>query len=279
MTPMMTVLLKRASLSIFLLFLGVLPGLAADRERVERFLEITGFDVALESIALGAGQAPQMLGLEPGRFGADWKITSEIVFDTRVMHRMAVDILEQALEDDLLDHAIGFYASNLGQRLVAVENDAHMEEGEDRRKLGEDLLAEMGDDARPRMDLFKRMSKAIDPDGIGVKALQEIQIRFLLAASAAGVIELRLDEGGLRALMAEREPEMRTAIANNAVLSSSYTYRAFDLKDLTEYVEALEDPRMQRVYELLNAVQYEITANRFEALAVRLSELQPGQDI
>jgi hypothetical protein len=79
--------------------------------------------------------------------------------------------------------------------------------------------------------------------------------------------------------MAEREPEMRAAIARNAVLSSSYTYRAFDLEDLTAYVEALEDPRMQRVYELLNAVQYEITANRFEALAVRLSELQPGQDI
>ena len=36
---------------------------------------------------------------------------------------------------------------------------------------------------------------------------------------------------------------------------------------------------MQRVYELLNAVQYEITANRFEALAYRMSDVEPGQDI
>ncbi len=36
---------------------------------------------------------------------------------------------------------------------------------------------------------------------------------------------------------------------------------------------------MQEVYELLNAVQYEITANRFEELARRLADLTPAQDI
>lgn len=45
------------------------------------------------------------------------------------------------------------------------------------------------------------------------------------------------------------------------------------------YAEALEQPDMQKVYELLNAVQYEIMANRFEVLAARMSGLQPGQDI
>jgi hypothetical protein len=41
----------------------------------------------------------------------------------------------------------------------------------------------------------------------------------------------------------------------------------------------LEHPLMQQVYALLNAVQYEITANRFEALAYRLQDLQPAQDL
>jgi hypothetical protein len=36
---------------------------------------------------------------------------------------------------------------------------------------------------------------------------------------------------------------------------------------------------MQEVYELLNAVQNEITANRFEVLAYRMAEMHPGQDI
>ena len=36
---------------------------------------------------------------------------------------------------------------------------------------------------------------------------------------------------------------------------------------------------MQEVYELLNAVQYEIMANRFEVLAAKMANLHPGQDI
>jgi len=36
---------------------------------------------------------------------------------------------------------------------------------------------------------------------------------------------------------------------------------------------------MARVYELMNAVQYEIMANRFEVLAARMAELQPAQEL
>jgi len=42
---------------------------------------------------------------------------------------------------------------------------------------------------------------------------------------------------------------------------------------------ALEHPDMKLVYELLNAVQYEIMANRFEVLATRMADLHPPQDI
>ncbi|MEX0366239.1 MAG: hypothetical protein AB3N22_09245, partial [Ruegeria sp.] len=37
---------------------------AADRVKLQEFLEVTGFDVALESIRLSAGSAPEMLGLQ-----------------------------------------------------------------------------------------------------------------------------------------------------------------------------------------------------------------------
>ena len=42
---------------------------AADPQEVEAFLEVTGFDVALESIRLSADAAPQMLGLQAQDFG------------------------------------------------------------------------------------------------------------------------------------------------------------------------------------------------------------------
>ncbi|MEL6608443.1 MAG: hypothetical protein AAFO93_05985 [Pseudomonadota bacterium] len=45
------------------------------------------------------------------------------------------------------------------------------------------------------------------------------------------------------------------------------------------YLDALEHPLMQRVYELMNAVQFQLQAQRFETLAERMVDLYPQQDI
>ena len=48
---------------------------AADRDRLQAFLQVTGFDVSLESIALSAEHAPDMLGMESNDLvtvGAQW---------------------------------------------------------------------------------------------------------------------------------------------------------------------------------------------------------------
>ena len=123
------------------------------------------------------------------------------------------------------------------------------------------------------------MNKAIDSAGNSVRAIQEIQYRFLLAASAAGVVDLKVDPDELRAMLLEDEPRLRRALQESALTGAAYTYRDFSDADLEAYAEALEHPAMQRVYELLNAVQYEIMANRFEVLAARMGTLQSGQDI
>ena len=36
---------------------------------------------------------------------------------------------------------------------------------------------------------------------------------------------------------------------------------------------------MQEVYELMNAVQFEIMADRFELVAEKLAEINPGQEL
>jgi len=253
---------------------------AADRERIETFLEVTGFDVALDSIALSAGSAPDMLGLEAGDFGSAWVRLAEQVFDTSVMHGLALQILEETLDDDALDHASEFYASELGQRLVGAENAAHMVAEDDIiQQAGRRIVSDLVRDGSARLGVLKRMGVAIDAADTGIKAVQQIQLRFLMAARDAGVIDLDLDVAGLEALMKEQEGDLRLALQASALAGSAYTYQAFSDQELLDYVVALEQPLMQTVYELLNAVQYEITANRFELLASRLSELAIGQDI
>lgn len=267
-------------LNTALLVFTFTPAQAADRDKIEAFLNVTGFDVALDSIALSAKSAPSMLGMDPEMFGSDWDRLSDNVFDTSVMRTIALEILEATLEDDLLNHAVEFYASDLGQRLVVVENASHMIKGDDdKAATGAEIVAELRADNPDRVAMFERMNRAIDASGSSLRALQEIQVRFLLAATAAGVIELRIDADELRAMIKEQEEEILVALKESALEGAAYTYQDFSDPDVEAYTVALEQKEMQQVYELLNAVQYEITANRFETLASRLVELGSGQDI
>lgn len=252
---------------------------AADRANVEAFLKVTGFDVAIDSIALSATSAPDLLGMNQGDFGVQWTTVAEDVFDTELMQNRALDILEATLEDDLLAHAAAFYASDLGQRLVEVENSSHMADDEAKELVGNAMLADLEAKDDPRIDLFRRMSVAIDPNDIGPQAMTEIQVRFILAASYAGVIDLRTDEDGLRALLNENAEEMAEAIETSSLANAAYTYRDFTLEELVAYTEALEHPDMMTVYELMNAVHFEVMSNRFEALALRMGDIQPVQDL
>lgn len=256
------------------------PAKAADRAKIGAFLNVTGFDVALDSISLSASSAPSMLGMQENEFGHDWQWLARQVFDTRVMRRLAEDILEATLSDEALSHAAGFYASNLGQRLVEAENASHqMEDRDARRDQGTRIVAGLVGTGSPRLELIKRMNRAVSSTDTSVAAMQEIQLRFLLAANAAGVIKLKVDTDDLRAIMKSQEGEMRLDIQKSALAGSAYTYRDFSDADIETYAKALEHPEMQEVYELLNAVQYEIMANRFEVLAVRMAEMHPSEDI
>ncbi|WP_028956506.1 DUF2059 domain-containing protein [Sulfitobacter sp. 20_GPM-1509m] len=253
---------------------------AADRARLETFLEVTGFDVALDSIRLSASSAPAMLGLEAEDFGTQWTVMADDVFNTAKMHDMALDILGATLEDDLLDHATEFYDTDLGRRLVVAENNSHMEDdSEAKSEAGQAIVAGLERIDSPRLDALKRMNAASDSAGTAVRAIQEVQVRFLMAAAAAGVIELKMEEPDLREAMRADEDELRQSIAESALSGAAYTYQAFSDAEVLDYAKALEDSDMRKVYDLMNAVQYEIMANRYEALAARMRNLQPSQEL
>ncbi|SHK40994.1 hypothetical protein SAMN05444000_12816 [Shimia gijangensis] len=252
---------------------------AADRSAVEAFLKVTGFDVAIDSIALSAESAPEMLGLDAGDFGAEWRFVSKQVFDPEVMQERATKILVETLEDSYLAHAAEFYASDLGLRLVEAENVSHFEDDTVKYDTGREIVAEMVKDGSERIELLRRMNHAIDPNDIGPQAVQEIQIRFILAASYAGVIDLKIDEDGLRAALAENENAMRLEMEASSLANSAYTYREFSDAEVLAYTEALEHPDMQVVYELMNAVHFEVMMNRFQLLATKMGNMQPQQDL
>lgn len=252
---------------------------AADRAKLEAFMEVTGFDVALDSLRLSAGQAPALLGLSEDSFGSDWTRLADEVFASEGLRADALDILEQTMDDDMLNHAAGFYASDLGQRLVEAENEAHMDDSAESDLAGQEIAAELIAEGSPRVEYFQQMSSAIGSIDNSIRAINEVQVRFLMAASAAGLTQRELDEEDLRAILNNRTGEMREAMQVGSVTNAAYTYRDFTDDEMKAYLEALREPLMQRVYELMNAVQFQLQIDRFEILAARMVELYPQQDI
>ncbi|MEL7299573.1 MAG: DUF2059 domain-containing protein [Pseudomonadota bacterium] len=255
------------------------PALAADRAKIAAFMEVTGFDVALDSLRLSAGQAPSMLGLSEENFGADWTRLADEVFASEGLRSDALDILEQTMDDDMLNHAADFYASDLGQRLVEAENAAHMDDSAESAMAGEEIAAELLEADSPKIQYFRDMSSAIGSIENSIRSITEVQVRFLMAAQGAGLVDTEWSEEELRAVLLSRAAEMEQAMIIGSVTNAAFTYRDFTDEEMLAYLEALREPLMQRVYELMNAVQFQLQADRFETLAARMVDLYPQQDI
>ena len=73
----------------------------------------------------------------------------------------------------------------------------------------------------PRVALLTRLNTASDVEDISIQAIQEVQVRFLMAAAGAGVIELRMEEPDLREALRSQEGDMRTSIKQNALANAA----------------------------------------------------------
>jgi hypothetical protein len=271
--------MRKILLATSLLFWTVMPVKSADRAQIEQFMAVTGFDVALESMRLSARDAPTMLGLDADDFGLSWSRLADRVFEPEALKSDALEILDKALTEDVLAHATGFYGSKLGQKLVAAENESHTLDFEDREAEGVRLAQALTARGSPQPQYFLDMAQSIGYVGATIKAYREVQVRFLMAASLAGLIDRRFDEVDLRAMLAQQDDEVRQAMSDNLIVANAFTYRDFTDREMEIYRDALAMPQMMEVYELMNAIHFTIMADRFERMAVEMVKLTPTQEL
>ena len=270
---------RKMLLAIALSFWAVMPAKAAEHAPITEFMAVTGFDVALESMRLSARDAPTMLGLDADDFGLSWSRLADRVFEPEALKSDALDILDKALTEDVLAHAAGFYGSKLGQKLVAAENESHTLDFEDREAEGMRLAQALTARGSPQPQYFLDMAQSIGYVGATIKAYREVQVRFLMAASLAGLIDRRFDEVDLRAMLAQQDDEMRQAMSDKLIVANAFTYRDFTDREMEIYRDALAMPQMMEVYELMNAIHFTIMADRFERMAVEMVKLTPTQEL
>jgi hypothetical protein len=274
----MTFIIK-LSFSLFVVILTAFPLYGADRDKIKAFMKVTGFDVSLESMRVSAGDAPAMLGLDSADFGRSWKLTADELFSPDSLKEDALDILQQALSDDVLLHASEFYASDLGRRLVSAENLSHFADSEVKKQQGGILLVGLLDRASPQPQYFRDMAKDIGAIDSGIRSFREVQVRFIMAAMGSGLIEQRLDEPDLRNMLAKEDASIKEQMLKNIVIANAYTYRDFTDREIAKYRGALSTDEMKEVYELMNAIHFAIMADRYERLAVKMVKLHPLQEL
>lgn len=133
--------------------------------------------------------------------------------------------------------------------------------------------------SRERQAILDRLMQAVGGTEGSIRAIREVQVRFLMAASAAGVVEYDIDEATLRAILAEGDAALDADLVRMGQHTAALTYASISDADLEAYTVALEAAQMKQVYELMNAIQFEIMANRFEALALRMAMIEQGQPL
>ena len=265
--------------NFLLIISAVVPSSAADRNAIETFMKVTGFDVSLESMRVSASDAPAMLGLDAADFGLSWKRIADELFEPESLKNDAVGILQQALSENVLVHASEFYASELGIRLVKAENLSHFEDSDQKKIDGELILAELVDRSSPQPQYFREMADSIGALESGIRSFREVQVRFIMAAMGAGLIDRQIDEADLRSMLAQQDAEIKTNMLQSLIIANSYTYRNFTDLEIAQYRDALATDEMKEVYELMNAIHFALMADRYEQMALKMVKLHPLQEL
>lgn len=272
-------LMTGAAVAVAAVCFGAAMAVAAERDSAREFLEVTGFDVAIASMQQGAMNGPGIAGADPDEFGSDWARLAEEVFEPEGMIEDSLDMMEEIMPQELVDHGIGFYGSELGQRLVEAENASQGMDSDRKMAEGELVVTRLADENPARIDEYRRITEAIGGVETSVRSVIEVQVRYLMAAMVAGASDIQFSEAELRDILSEQKGQLHQAIEMNSILGSAYVYQDFSDADVEAYRVALEDPQMQQVYEILNGIQFEIMADRYEELAGRLADLAPQTDI
>lgn len=265
--------------NFLLIISAVVPSSAADRNAIETFMKVTGFDVSLESMRVSASDAPAMLGLDAADFGVSWKRIADELFEPESLKNDAVGILQQALSENVLVHASEFYASELGIRLVKAENLSHFEDSDQKKIDGELILAKLVDRSSPQPQYFREMADSIGALESGIRSFREVQVRFIMAAMGAGLIDRQIDEADLRSMLAQQDAEIKTNMLQSLIIANSYTYRNFTDLEIAQYRDALATDEMKEVYELMNAIHFALMADRYEQMALKMVKLHPLQEL
>ena len=231
----------RRLLAVLLIVLTALPLWAGARHTVLMdILRIDELSQILHEEGLEFGATLNREWLE-GQGGPAWAQQVAHIYDA---HRLSEGIragLEPTLEGALLEETISFFASDLGTRIITLENSARRAMGN--AEVEEAARAQFADQKganTPRLDQINRMIEAGDLVNRNVTSALNSNYRFLRAL-VDGDVYVMSDAEILEDVLAERDAiELDTASWLGAFMSLAYS--PLTLQELTLYADFAVTP-------------------------------------
>ena len=141
-----------------------------------------------EGLDYGSSLDDEMLG---GQGGAGYQLQLQAIYDAPRMVETVRRALEDELQGEMLEQAITFYGSELGQKIVSLENSARRAIGDDDiEQAARGRYAELSGGDDPRLAQLTALVEAGDLVTNNVSSAMNSNYQFMRGLAEGGVLEM-----------------------------------------------------------------------------------------
>jgi hypothetical protein len=218
----------------------------------------------------------------PGAGGPGWLATVGMIYDGGRMQEAFVASLERELAANPagITQMEGFFASDLGQRVLTLELEARRalfdEATEEGAKAAWDELRTAGG---PRLDLLERFSSTNDLIESNVMGALNSNLAFYKGMTEGGAFGGEMTEDQMLADVWGQEADIRTQTADWLFPYLTLAYGPLSDEDLTAYIAFSASPAGQQLNAALFAAFDDVFTPISKALGLAVAKQMQGQDI
>ena len=215
-----------------------------------------------------------------GRGGADWRLTVSRIYDQQrmadtVRHRLDAEL---AMAD--LAPMIGFYISEQGRRIVALEVSARralLDAGVE--EASREALSAMISDDDPRLKLLEDFADAGELVELNVVGAMNSNYAFYTGLAEGGAFPGEMSEQDIVADIWGQEEMIRTDTEEWLFSYLALAYRPLSSEELSDYIEFMASPEGAKLNRAIFAAFDEMFVAVSLALGQSAAQLLSAQEL
>ncbi|RED17887.1 DUF2059 domain-containing protein [Pontivivens insulae] len=240
-------------------------------------LLLNGFDTMTQDMARDLRSPSEDTERGDPAMARAWARIGPNFFDPDEMFDAAAQRLAEAATVEELEQLKTFFATELGQKVTALEEASQAPEMADVDTIAAGMrLLELQDDPE-RLAALERLSAAFGSDEAAAAVSLNVQFAFVSALASRN--PNALPEADLLALIMGGHDELVAEIRAEAVPRHAFVYQDLTIEEIEAYAELLETPAGQKMYAAVNsALEGEMVAE-IRAFGTLLGAALMAEDI